>query len=106
MPFGMPYGTSQQSVVDSSHMQPQHSQHDDLINMGNPNAQVGLGGAGAGPLPPPSYHQVLTPDQQSQHYATNGGGGNGPANSSTPTPDSQYYSSYCDTRGRSHTFLR
>lgn len=104
MPFGMPYGAAQQSVVDTSHMQ--HGQHEDLISMGNPNAQagLGLGGAGAGPLPPPAYHQ-LTPEQQQQsqqqHYAANGAGGNGgPGNSATPTPDSQYYSSYCDTRGR------
>lgn len=71
--------------------------HDNLLmGPGAQANQMGLPGSAQGP-PPPSYH--LTPEQQqAQHYAANGGAnGNSTA---TPTPDSQYYSSYCDTRGK------
>lgn len=91
----MPYGATQQGVSMETHM---HNHDNLLMGPGAQANQMGLPGS-AGP-PPPSYH--LTPEQQqAQHYAANGGAnGNSTA---TPTPDSQYYSSYCDTRGKCTT---
>lgn len=55
----------------------------------------------SGPIVQQQQQAPPPPPPPQQHYASNGGS-NGPT---TPTPDSQFYSPYCDTSGKTTLFI-